>query len=54
MKKYSNPKNVVSIDQNALHVGAGQMSSIVSAFKMASLAYNPSLVTYRTKEFERF
>ncbi len=52
MRKYSSPGNVISIEQNAMKL-AGQSSHLVSAFKMACLAYNPSPVGYRGKSYDR-
>ena len=52
MRKYSSPANVISLEQNSIKL-AGQASNLVTAFKMACLAYNPSPVLYRGKSYDR-
>ena len=52
MRKYSSPANVISLEQSSIKL-AGQASNLVSAFKMACLAYNPSPVHYRGKSYDR-
>lgn len=52
MRKYSSPANVISLEQSSIKL-AGHASNLVSAFKMACLAYNPSPVQYRAKCYDR-
>lgn len=51
-KQKKQQNGVVSIDKRCLSC-TGQSSSIISAFKIACLAYEPSSVTYHDKKFTR-
>ena len=50
--KVSKKNKVVSIDKRCLSC-AGQSSAVISAFKIACLAYEPSLVQYQERKFTR-
>lgn len=51
-KQRKQQSNVISIDKRCLSC-AGQSSSVISAFKIACLAYEPSQVVYHDKKFTR-
>jgi hypothetical protein len=50
--KIGKKNKVVSLDKRCLSC-AGQSSAVISAFKIACLAYEPSMVIYQDKKFTR-